>query len=39
MLPEHGDTAGEVLCAADEALLRSKQAGRDRVVVCSRGDA
>ena len=33
MLPEHGDTAGAVLCAADEALLRSKQEGRDRIVV------
>jgi diguanylate cyclase (GGDEF)-like protein len=33
VLPDHGDTAAEVLRAADEALLRSKQAGRDRVVV------
>jgi predicted signal transduction protein with EAL and GGDEF domain len=33
LLPDHGDTAAEVLRAADEALLRSKQAGRNRVVV------
>jgi diguanylate cyclase (GGDEF)-like protein len=37
VLPEHGDTAAAVLCAADEALLRSKQAGRDRVVVSPGG--
>lgn len=33
ILPEHGDTAEAVLRAADEALLRSKQAGRNRVIV------
>jgi diguanylate cyclase (GGDEF)-like protein len=37
MLPEHGDTAAAVLCAADEALLKAKQAGRDRVVISSGG--
>jgi diguanylate cyclase (GGDEF)-like protein len=37
MLPEHGDTAEAVLCAADEALLKSKQTGRDRIVVSSGG--
>ena len=33
VLPEHGDTAEAVLCAADEALLKSKQMGRNRIVV------
>lgn len=33
ILPVHGDTAEAVLRAADDALLRSKQGGRDRVVV------
>jgi diguanylate cyclase (GGDEF)-like protein len=33
VLPEHGDTAEAVLCAADEALLKSKQTGRNRIVV------
>jgi diguanylate cyclase (GGDEF)-like protein len=33
VLPDHGDTAEAVLRAADEALLTSKQTGRDRVVV------
>jgi diguanylate cyclase (GGDEF)-like protein len=33
VLPDHGDTAAEVLRAADQALLRSKQAGRNRVVL------
>lgn len=33
ILPEHGDTAEAVLRAADEALLRCKQAGRNRIVV------
>jgi diguanylate cyclase (GGDEF)-like protein len=33
VLPDHGDTAEAVLRAADEALLTSKHAGRDRVVV------
>jgi len=37
ILPEHGATAEAVLCAADEALLKAKQTGRDRVVVASRG--
>jgi len=33
MLPVHGDTAEAVLRAADDALLRSKQEGRNRIVV------
>jgi diguanylate cyclase (GGDEF)-like protein len=33
VLPDHGETAEAVLQAADEALLVSKQTGRDRVVV------
>jgi diguanylate cyclase (GGDEF)-like protein len=37
ILPEHGDTAEAVLRAADEALLKSKQAGRNRVSVSSEG--
>ena len=37
VLPEHGDTAEAVLRAADEALLRCKQAGRNRIVVSSEG--
>ena len=37
ILPEHGNTAEAVLRAADEALLRCKQTGRDCVVVSSRG--
>jgi diguanylate cyclase (GGDEF)-like protein len=37
ILPEHGDTAEAVLCAADEALLKSKQSGRDRSVVAAGG--
>lgn len=36
VLPHHGDTAEAVLRAADDALLESKQAGRDRVVVSRR---
>lgn len=35
ILPEHGDTAEAVLRAADDALLRCKQAGRNRVIVAS----
>lgn len=35
ILPDHGDSAETVLRAADEALLRSKQAGRNRVIVSS----
>lgn len=35
ILPEHGDSAEAVLRAADAALLRSKQAGRNRVLVYS----
>jgi diguanylate cyclase (GGDEF)-like protein len=37
ILPEHGDSAEAVLRAADEALLRSKQAGRDRILVSADG--
>jgi diguanylate cyclase (GGDEF)-like protein len=33
ILPEHGDTAEAVLRAADAALLKCKQAGRDRIMV------
>lgn len=33
LFPEHGDSAQALLQAADEALLRSKQAGRNRVVI------
>lgn len=35
ILPEHGDTAEAVLRAADQALLRCKQAGRNRIIVSS----
>ena len=35
ILPEHGDTAEAVLRAADDALLRSKQAGRNRIVLAA----
>lgn len=35
ILPEHGETAAAVLRAADEALLRCKQAGRNRIIVSS----
>ena len=31
-LPEHGTTAAELMAAADGALLRAKQEGRDRVL-------
>ena len=37
ILPNHGATAEAVLCAADEALLESKQAGRDRIVIAAGG--
>jgi diguanylate cyclase (GGDEF)-like protein len=37
VLPAHGDTAEAVLRAADEALLKSKQLGRNRIVVSSAG--
>lgn len=33
VLPQHGETAEAVLRAADDALLQSKQAGRDRIVI------
>jgi diguanylate cyclase (GGDEF)-like protein len=36
VLPQHGDSAEAVLRAADDALLQSKQAGRDRIVISSR---
>ncbi|HET6929340.1 MAG TPA: diguanylate cyclase [Candidatus Acidoferrum sp.] len=32
-LPDHGTTAVELLAAADGALLRAKEAGRDRVLI------
>jgi diguanylate cyclase (GGDEF)-like protein len=33
LLPEHGDSARALVQAADQALLRSKQAGRNRVAI------
>jgi diguanylate cyclase (GGDEF)-like protein len=39
ILPEHGDSAEAVLRAADEALLKSKQTGRNRVIVSAEGGA
>ncbi|NJN65340.1 MAG: PAS domain S-box protein [Chloroflexaceae bacterium] len=36
--PEHGRTADEVIRAADTALLRAKETGRDRVVVAQGGE-
>ena len=38
VLPEHGDTPEAVLHAADEALLQSKQTGRNRTVVAAAAD-
>jgi diguanylate cyclase (GGDEF)-like protein len=32
-LPDHGTTAAELLAAADGALLRAKEKGRDRVLI------
>lgn len=37
--PQHGDTPAAVLKAADEALLRAKTDGRDRVATAQRFDA
>ena len=34
--PDHGQTVGEVFEAADAALYRAKQAGRDRVELALR---
>jgi diguanylate cyclase (GGDEF)-like protein len=36
VLPEHGASAEAVLHAADEALLKSKQTGRNRIVISAR---
>jgi diguanylate cyclase (GGDEF)-like protein/PAS domain S-box-containing protein len=38
VFPRHGDTPAKVLKAADEALLRAKKAGRDRVVAAIQYD-
>ena len=34
-LPDHGTTAAELLAAADGALLRAKEEGRDRVLIAA----
>jgi diguanylate cyclase (GGDEF)-like protein len=37
--PAHGDNPDAVLCAADAAMYRAKQEGRDRVVAANGGSA
>ncbi len=37
--PEHGRSGDEITAAADAALYRAKQAGRDRVIVAAGGEA